>query len=129
MKEILVEVLTGVACLFVASLLIAGAKLFHVFCENLKQKAKTEAMKNLIEKIDYIVQLCVQTTNQVFVDDKKASGEFTEKDYEEAFNQTLDSATNMITDEDKQKIIEEFGDFGTFLKNSIESYIKHSKDI
>lgn len=129
MKEILVEVLTGVACLFIASLLLAGAKLFHIFCQNMKQKAKTEAMKNLIDKIDYIVQLCVETTNQTFVQDKKKEGEFTDDDKEQAFNQTIDAATNMITDEDKQKIIDEFGDLGTFLKNSIESYIKHSKDI
>lgn len=129
MKEILVEVLTGVACLFVASLFLAGAKLFHVFCQNMKQKAKTDAMKNLIDKIDYIVQLCVETTNQTFVQDKKKDENFTDEDKEQAFNQTLESVNNMITDEDKQKIIDEFGDLGTFLRNSIESYIKHSKDI
>lgn len=129
MKEILVEVLTGVACLFVASLLVAGAKLFHVFCQNLKQKAKTEAMKNLIDKIDYIVQICVEATNQTFVQDKKDSETFTDEDKEQAFDQTFDAVNTMIPDEDKQKIIDEFGDLGTFLKNSIENYIKQSKNI
>ena len=108
MRDILVEVLTSIACLFVASLLIFGAKMFHQLCERLKEKTKNEAMRNLIDKIDYIVQLCVETTNQTFVNDKKDKGDF--------------------TDEDKEKIINEFGDLGTFLKNSIENYIKQSKN-
>jgi hypothetical protein len=86
-------------------------------------------MRNLINKIDYIVQLCVETTNQTFVNDKKDSGNFTDEDKEQAFNQTIDSVTNMLPDEDRQKIINEFGDLGTFLKNSIENYIKQSKNI
>lgn len=129
MKDILVEVLTTIACLFVASMLIFCARLFHQFCERLKEKTKNEAMRNLINKIDYIVQLCVETTNQTFVNDKKDSGNFTDEDKEQAFNQTIDSVTNMLPDEDRQKIINEFGDLGTFLKNSIENYIKQSKNM
>ncbi len=129
MRDILVEVLTTIACLFVASMLIFCARLFHQFCERLKEKTKNEAMRNLINKIDYIVQLCVETTNQTFVNDKKDSGNFTDEDKEQAFNQTIDSVTNMLPDEDRQKIINEFGDLGTFLKNSIENYIKQSKNM
>lgn len=129
MRDILVEVLTTIACLFVASMLIFCARLFHQFCERLKEKTKNEAMRNLINKIDYIVQLCVETTNQTFVNDKKDSGNFTDEDKEHAFNQTIDSVTDMLPDEDRQKIINEFGDLGTFLKNSIENYIKQSKNM
>ena len=129
MRDILVEVLTTIACLFVASMLIFCARLFHQFCERLKEKTKNGAMRNLINKIDYIVQLCVETTNQTFVNDKKDSGNFTDEDKEQAFNQTIDSVTNMLPDEDRQKIISEFGDLGTFLKNSIENYIKQSKNM
>lgn len=129
MRDILVEVLTTIACLFVASMLIFCARMFHQFCERLKEKTKNEAMRNLINKIDYIVQLCVETTNQTFVNDKKDSGNFTDEDKEQAFNQTIDSVTNMLPDEDRQKIINEFGDLGTFLKNSIENYIKQSKNM
>ncbi len=129
MRDILVEVLTTIACLFVASMLIFCARLFHQFCERLKEKTKNESMRNLINKIDYIVQLCVETTNQTFVNDKKDSGNFTDEDKEQAFNQTIDSVTNMLPDEDRQKIINEFGDLGTFLKNSIENYIKQSKNM
>ncbi len=129
MRDILVEVLTTIACLFVASMLIFCARLFHQFCERLKEKTKNEAMRNLINKIDYIVQLCVETTNQTFVNDKKDNGNFTDEDKEQAFNQTIDSVTNMLPDEDRQKIINEFGDLGTFLKNSIENYIKQSKNM
>lgn len=129
MKEILINVLTGVTCLLIGSMLVIGGKLFHQLCEQWKQKTESEALKNLISKIDYIVQLCVESTNQTFVNDKKADGSFTEDDKKEAYKQTLESVTNMITDEDTEKIIKEFGDLGTFLKNSIENYIKTSKNI
>lgn len=129
MKEILTNVLTGVTCILIGSLLVFGAKLFHQWCEQLKLKTNNEALKNLISKIDYIVQLCVESTNQTFVNDKKANDCFTDEDKAEAYNQTVTAITNMITDEDKEKIINEFGDFGTFLRNSIENYIKTSKDI
>ena len=129
MKDILTNVLTTITCLLLASILVCGAKLFHEWCEKLKRKVKNDALKNLIEKVDYIVQLCVETTNQTFVHDKKQNGEFTEEDKTEAFNQTMNSITNLITDDDKAQIISEFGDLGTFLRNSVENYIKSSKDI
>ena len=124
MRDILVEVLTTIACLFVASMLIFCAKLFHQFCERLKEKTKNE--ENVINSS---AGCSVETTNQTFVNDKKDSGNFTDEDKEQAFNQTIDSVTNMLPDEDRQKIINEFGDLGTFLKNSIENYIKQSKNM
>lgn len=129
MKEILTNVLTGVVCIMLSALLVFVAQLFHQFCEKMKQKTKSEALKQLIDKVDYIVQLCVEATNQTFVNDKKENNEFTDEDKQTAFNQTVDAITAMITDEDKEKIISEFGDFGTFLRNSIENYIKTSKDV
>ena len=129
MKEILTNVLTGVACILLSAVLVFAAQLFHQFCEKMKQKTKNEALKSLIEKVDYIVQLCVEATNQTFVNDKKEQNEFTDEDKQTAFNQTVESINAMITDEDKERIIEEFGDFGTFLRNSIENYIKTSKDV
>ena len=129
MKEILTNVLTGVTCLLIGSMLVIGGRLFHQLCEQWKQKTESESLKNLIDKIDYIVQLCVESTNQTFVNDKKADNNFTDEDKQTAYQQTMESVTNMITDEDKDKIIKEFGDLGTFLKNSIENYIKTSKNI
>ena len=129
MKDILTNALTCMVCLVLGSLLVFGAQMFHQWCEKMKQKTENEALKNLIDKVDYIVQLCVEATNQTFVNDKKEDGSFTNEDKKDAFDQTLEAINNMITDEDKEKIIAEFGDLGTFLRNSIENYIKTSKEV
>lgn len=129
MKDILTNALTCMVCLVLGSLLVFGAQMFHQWCEKMKQRTKNEALKNLIDKVDYIVQLCVEATNQTFVNDKKEDGSFTNEDKKDAFDQTLEAINNMITDEDKEKIIAEFGDLGTFLRNSIENYIKTSKEV
>ena len=127
MKEILTNVLTGIACIFIAALFVVGARLFHEFCEKIKVQVKNETLKNLIDKVDYLVQLCVEATNQTFVNDKKDAGEFTDEDKKEAFSITFDSLESMITDIDRDLIIKEFGDVGTFLRTTIENYIKNSK--
>ena len=127
MKEILTNVLTGMACVLLASLFVYGARLFHIWCEKLKKSTESESLKKLIEKIDYIVQICVEATNQTFVNDKKEEGTFGEDDKKKAYELTAEAITKMLTEIDEEQIIKEFGDVGTFIKTSIENYIKNSK--
>lgn len=127
MKEVLIEIGTSVACLFLAAILACVARWFHTKCDQLKAKTDNEVMRNLIEKVDYIVQTCVEATNQTFVDDKKKEGSLSSEDKQEAFNMTFESIENMLTDEDREKIADSFGDLGTFLRNSVENYIRNSK--
>jgi hypothetical protein len=129
MKEFFIALGSTVVLIILSSVLVAVGKFAHVQFERLKQATDNETLKNLISKLDYIVQLCVEATNQKFVNDKKKTGEFTKEDMEEAFTQTLNNITNMLTDEDKEMIISNFGDVSTLICNSIESYIKQSKDI
>jgi len=129
MKEFFIALGSTVVLIILSSVLVAVGRFAHVQFERLKQATDNETLKNLISKLDYIVQLCVEATNQKFVNDKKKTGEFTKEDMEEAFTQTLNNITNMLTDEDKEMIISNFGDVSTLICNSIESYIKQSKDI
>ena len=129
MKEIAATVLTGFITVIIAYFVTVVGNIVHTKCEQLKQKTKSDAFKQLLEKIDYIVQLCVESTNQTFVVDKKIAGTFSDEDKVEAFDQTFKHIETLITDEDKQWIIENFGDFSSFIKNSIENYIGQSKDI
>ena len=129
MKEILVEIGTSVVCLLLASVLLFLAKWVHIKCEQLKAKTDSEALKALLDKIDFIVQLCVETTNQTFVDDLKENNKFTEQEKQQAYNKTFESIENMLTEDDKEQILANFGDLSTFLKTSVENYIKSSKDL
>ena len=125
MKEIIIQIGTSVVCVFLATAFYYLAKFIHNKCEQLKAKTDSEALKNLIEKIDFIVQLAVEATNQTFVEDLKKKNEFSDDQQKEAFSMTVKSIDDMLTDEDKEKIINTFGDVGTFLRNSIENYIRH----
>ena len=128
MKDIVMNVLTVFGCLLVSALLVFAYQLLHVFLERLKQKTNNDTMKLIIDKLDYIVKLCVEATNQTFVDDLKLSDKFDKTKQEEAFMYTTTAIENMLTDDDKQKIVESFGDVDTFIKIAIENYIKNSKE-
>lgn len=128
MKDFMITMLSTVAVIFLSSFVVSFGSIVHAKCEQIKQTTNNKSLKDLISKIDYVVQVCVEATNQKFVVDKKLKGDFTEDDMDEAFNCTFKSITNMLTDEDKKLIIQNFGDFSTIISNSIESYIKQSKD-
>lgn len=128
MKDIIIQIGVSVGYLLAASIIFYAAKLLHEKLEQLKQKTDSEALKYLIEKIDYIVQVCVEATNQTFVEKRKQEGAFTEEEQKTAFQKTFNDIQNMITEDDKQKIVDSFGDISTFITSSIENYIKSSKD-
>jgi hypothetical protein len=128
MKDIVMNVLTVFGCLLVSALLVFAYQMLHVFLERLKQKTNNDTMKLIIDKLDYIVKLCVEATNQTFVDDLKLSDNFDKTKQEEAFKYTTTAIENMLTDDDRKKIIESFGDVDTFVKMAIENYIKNSKE-
>jgi hypothetical protein len=129
MKEIIIQIGTSVVCLVLATAFYYLARFIHNKCEQLKAKTESEALKSLLEKIDYIVQIAVEATNQTFVEDKKKNCDFNADAQQQAFNQTFTSIENMLTDDDREKIINAFGDMGTFLRSSVENYIRNSKNI
>lgn len=129
MKEILINMLSTILIAFTGMFCFYICKAAHQKIEQLKQNTTNEALKALLDKVDYIIQVCVEATNQTFVSNLKKDDNFTKEDQETAFNMTFSSIENMLTDEDKEKIVGTFGDMSTFIRNSIEKYIQDSKDI
>ena len=129
MKEMLINMLSTILIAFTGMFCFYICKAAHQKIEQLKQSTTNEALKALLDKVDYIIQVCVEATNQTFVSNLKKDDNFTKEDQETAFNMTFSSIENMLTDEDKRKIVGTFGDMSTFIRNSIEKYIQDSKDI
>lgn len=127
MKDILISIATGVCSILAMSVLTLLARLLHEKFVALKTKTDNEGIKLLIEKIDYIVQLCVESTNQTYVDQLKKDGKFDANNQKEAFKKTFTAIECMLTESDKQEIISTFGDISTFITTSVENYIKTSK--
>ncbi len=128
MKDFFVTLLSSVCVIFISSMAVSFGNLIHAKVQQIKQSTDNKALKDLLDKFDYVVQICVDATNQTFVIDKKISSEFLDEDKAEAFEMTFKSIENLLTDDDKQKIIDNYGDVSAFIRNSIEAYIKQSKD-
>lgn len=127
MKDILISIATGVCSILAMSVLTLLARLLHEKFVALRAKTDNDGIKLLIEKIDYIVQLCVESTNQTYVDQLKKDGKFDVDNQKEAFKKTFTAIECMLTESDKQEIISTFGDISTFITTSVENYIKTSK--
>lgn len=128
MKDFFITLLSSVCVIFISSMAVSFGNLIHAKVQQIKQSTDNKALKDLLDKFDYVVQICVDATNQTFVIDKKISSEFLDEDKAEAFEMTFKSIENLLTDDDKQKIIDNYGDVSAFIRNSIEAYIKQSKD-
>ena len=127
MKDVFTTALSGFLVILFAGLTVSIGNIIHTKCDQIKQSTKNKALRDFIEKFDYVVQVCVEATNQKFVSDYKKTGDFDDAAKDKAFNDTFTAIEALLTEEDKQKIINNFGDVSAFVSNSIENYILQSK--
>lgn len=95
--------------------------------EELKKSVKDERVRKAIDKALEIVTLSVNVTNQEFVQALKDKGGFGKKEAEEAFNATKVKVLELLSDETKKILDEEFGNTNVFLNNAIESKVWEGK--
>lgn len=96
--------------------------------EELKKNIKDERVKKAIDKALEIVTLAVNVTNQTFVDGLKKKGAFGRDEAEEAFNATKVKVLELLSDETKKILDEEFENTNAFLNDAIESKVWESKN-
>jgi hypothetical protein len=91
--------------------------------------AKTDdaTTQKYLDMLGDTVILCVETTNQTYVDALKKAGSFDAEAQKEAFKKTYTAILDILTDEAKDYLTNIVGDFDAFLKNKIESTVKESK--
>ena len=129
LRQIVITVGVMLLGAFVATLLAMFGAFAHTKLQQWKQKVNNEQLKSLIDKLDFVIQMAVEATNQTFVNDIKNGGKMTDEEKKEAFNKTLESIMQMLSEQDKEQITEQFGDMATYITNNIEAYIGSKKDI
>lgn len=129
MKELGIQILLYLAEAILGIAVYFASRWLHNKCEQLKDRVENDKVKNLISRVDYIVRVCVEATNQTFVESLKKENGFDSEKQKEAFKKTFESIVAMLSEEDKEKIAANFGDMSTFITTSIETYIKDSKDM
>ena len=96
--------------------------------EYTNKNIKNERAKKAIEKALEVVTLAVNTTNQTFVEDLKDKGSFGLDEAEEAFNSTKVKVIEMLDDETKKILEQEFENSNKFLNNAIEAKVWENKN-
>lgn len=96
-------------------------------------KEKTQGMENaqLKEYINSAVQAvmkAVMSTYQTYVDSLKKQGSFDEEAQKNAFNMARNTAVRLITEDVRMAVEKVYGDFGTWIDNTIEQLVKAHND-
>ena len=96
--------------------------------EELKKNIKDERVRKAIDKALEIVTLAVNVTNQTMVEGLKDIDGFGRDEAEEAFNATKVKVLELLSEETKKILDEEFENTNAFLNDAIESKVWESKN-
>ena len=92
-----------------------------------KVKIENDKISTTLDGVVVMVLDVVEATNQVFVDELKKNGEFTEEAAAEAFRVSKDKALKMLSVEAAEIISTVYGDVNVYLDTLIEATVKQLK--
>ena len=89
--------------------------------------AEYEKLNLIIDQVQSTITTIVQSVNQTFVNDLKASGEFNKETATEAKNKALKMAKELITEESATAIEQTYGNVDIYLENLVEFIVSELK--
>lgn len=98
------------------------------FVEEKTQNMDNAQLKEYINSAVQAVMKAVMSTYQTYVDSLKKQDLFDEESQKEAFEKAKAAAMIMITDDVKAAVEQMYGDFDTWINNTIEQFVKANKD-
>ena len=98
------------------------------FVEEKTQNMDNAQLKEYINSAVQAVMKAVMSTYQTYVDSLKKQDLFDEEAQKEAFEKAKAAAMIMITDDVKAAVEQMYGDFDTWINNTIEQFVKANKD-
>ncbi len=126
MNEILINIISVVVTTILLPIIsLLGAK----FIGWLSTKIKNEKMSQMAQTATEIVVSAVKTVFQTYVDSLKKEGKFDKESQLTAFNKARNIVIAQMTNDVKQFIIKNYGDFDTWLSTQIEATIDSLKNI
>ena len=84
-------------------------------------------LKFYLDEVDKTIQTAVSTVNQVFVEDLKENGLFTNDRHLEAFNQAKAIVLSLLTDESRIMLEKVHTDYLIYIDNKIQELVNISK--
>lgn len=98
------------------------------FVEEKTQNMDNAQLKEYINSAVQAVMKAVMSTYQTYVDSLKKQDLFDEEAQKKAFEMAKNAALLMITEDVKAAVEEVYGDFNTWIDNTIEQFVKANKD-
>lgn len=125
--EIIKEMLLALVTAAVPILTVYLCKFLYAKWNESKERVTNEKVKNTLDQVLSMVFDCVQSTNQVFVDELKNKNKFSKEAAIEAFNMSKNAAIKMLSAEAKEIIATIYGDIDSYIDVLIESAVKQLK--
>lgn len=123
-SEILTILLSAFALIITSLATWATQKLIHY----LDSKINDTTIKQSMEQIEGIIEKVVAATCQTYVDGLKKTQAWTKETQQQALNNSLNTAKEMLSDESKNFIVDHYGDIDKWLETQIESCIYKLKN-
>lgn len=123
LQDLLYVVITAVLPILVGY----GVSYLKAKREEKLQKIDNTYVKTTIKDATDIILNVVDAVSQTYVDDLKKAGKFDETKQKEALDKAINQAKELINEDGTKLIIEKYNDLDTFIRNTIEAYIKSGK--
>ena len=127
MQQFLTQLFELVLFPLIIALGLYAVNFIRVKAAELKAKIKGDKEDKYIDRITEIINACVITTNQTYVETLKKQGNFDAEAQKEAFNQTKNAVMGMLNEELQNFITELFGDINIYLTSQIEATVNCNK--
>lgn len=125
MDKTWMDVLIQVIEMLVGLIVTAGIPYLFAL---LKSKVQHTKAQQYLDRAEEYLTSAVAMVNQVFVDQLKADGKFNEENQAEAFQMAMDTWMDMLSEDMKDVITEEVGNFSTWAEAQIEARVKMLKE-
>lgn len=125
MDKTWMDVLIQVIEMLVGLIVTAGIPYLFAL---LKSKVQHTKAQQYLDRAEEYLTSAVAMVNQVFVDQLKADGKFDEENQTEAFQMAMDTWMDMLSEDMKDVITEEVGNFSTWAEAQIEARVKMLKE-
>lgn len=123
-KEIL-DMLAPYVISAIATLLVLGV---NKGVEYLKVRLASETANKYLELAEKLVTDCVMATNQTYVDSLKNNGAFDKEAWTTAFEKSKNKVLKLLSEAQKEVIVEVYGDLETWVNTQIECKVKELKN-
>lgn len=93
----------------------------------IKSTTTDEKAHKYLDFLQDTIVSCLQATNQTYVDELKANGQFDEAAHKVALEKTKNAVLNIVTDDVKKYAAVLVGDLEVYITEQIEANIKNYK--